>query len=366
MGSLQLQKVLGSGAFGTVYKGTMEEHGNVKTVAIKVMSKEGASNERFLRRLRDEAKLLTLLNTSLIIKVLGSCSIRGLDAVILEYVDGIDMHKLYCSSIHIPMPITAFLGAKIAEGLHMAHTAINPKTNTPLSVIHRDIKPGNIMITREGAVKLCDFGIAKAVFETRESYTSPQEVLGTKDYIAPEYIIQGRITPAADVYAMGLSLLQLLIKGNIGTLQLNQRAHEKRIYNLLRRLPPDFRSISNLLAQMLTWDPQQRPTAYECAQQLYSIAQKNNGPSFQEWSRRWITQIMSQLPPPKDQLQLLGITVPIQETLAIQDQRSAPDSTFSLPPANQVPVAYVYIFSGVLLGVFMFSLIFSVLFSISS
>ena len=160
MSSLQLQKVLGSGAFGTVYKGIIKNNGVQTTVAIKVMSKEGASNERFLRRLRDEATLLTLLNTSLIIKVLGTCSIRGLDAVILEYVDGIDMHKLYCSSVHIPVHITAFLGAKIAEGLHMAHTALNPKTNAPLSVVHRDIKPGNIMITRSGSVKLCDFGIA--------------------------------------------------------------------------------------------------------------------------------------------------------------------------------------------------------------
>lgn len=366
MGSLQLQKVLGSGAFGTVYKGIMEENGAVTTVAIKVMSKEGASNERFLRRLRDEATLLTLLNTSLIIKVLGSCSIRGLDAVILEYVDGIDMHKLYCSSIPIPVHITAYLGAKIAEGLHMAHTAINPNTNAPLSVIHRDIKPGNIMITRDGYVKLCDFGIAKAVFETRESYTSPQEILGTKDYIAPEYIVQGRITPAADVYAMGLSLLQLLIKGSIGTLQLNQRAHEKRIYDLLRKLPPDFQSISKLLAQMLAWDPQQRPAAYECAQRLYEVAQMSHGPSFQEWSQKWITQIMAQLPPPKDKLQLLGITVPIQDQRDFTDSHYRAKKTSVLPQENKIPTVQMYIFAGVLLGIFMFSLIFSALMSISS
>ena len=364
MGSLHLQKVLGSGAFGTVYRGLLEESGVSTTVAVKVMSKEGASSERFLRRLRDEATLLTLLNTSLIIKVLGSCSIRGLDAVLLEFVDGIDMHKLYSSSIHIPLHITAYLGAKIAEGLHMAHTASHPKTNTPLSVIHRDIKPGNIMITRDGLVKLCDFGIAKAVFETRESYTSPQEILGTKDYIAPEYVIQGRITPAADVYAMGLSLLQLLLKGSIGTLKLNQRAHEQRIHGLIRRLPSNFQAISQLLAKMLAWEPQQRPSAQECAVQLYAMSQTKQGESFQEWSQKWITEIMRQAPPPKDALQLLGITVSLdnQHDFTHKQQQPTQPKITAVP----IPAPYLYVGAGVLMGIFFFSLLFSLIFSLSS
>lgn len=364
MGSLHLQKVLGSGAFGTVYKGTLTEEGISTTVAVKVMSKEGASSERFLRRLRDEATLLTLLNTSLIIKVLGSCSIRGLDAVILEYVNGIDMHKLYCSSIHIPLHITAYLGAKIAEGLHMAHTATHPKTHTPLSVIHRDIKPGNIMLTRDGSVKLCDFGIAKAVFETRESYTSPQEILGTKDYIAPEYVIQGRITTAADVYAMGLSLLQLLLKGNIGTLKLNQRAHEQRIHGLLRRLPANVQPISQLLAKMLAWEPQQRPSAQECAQRFYVMSQSDHGPSFQEWSQKWITEIMRQAPPSKDTLQLLNITVTLDN---LRDFTHSHNKPIQIKNAeNPIPASYIFIFTGILVGIFSFSILFSLLFSLSS
>ena len=154
------------------------------------------------------------------------------------------------------------------------------------------------MITRDGYVKLCDFGIAKAVFETRESYTSPQEVLGTKDYIAPEYIIQGRITPAADVYAMGLSLLQLLIRKyrNTTAKPKSTRRNESTTFSA------DYLRIFNrypTFAQMLAWDPQQRPTAHECAKGLYSIAQVHNELSFQQWSQKWITEIMAQLPPQK-------------------------------------------------------------------
>ena len=113
MNQLQLQKVLGTGAFGTVYLGMYQTSQRSRYVAVKVMSKEGASNDEFLRRLRDEAKLLALLNTSLIIKVLGSCQIRGLNAVVLEYVDGIDMYKLLTSNIHLPSGIIAAIGAKV-------------------------------------------------------------------------------------------------------------------------------------------------------------------------------------------------------------------------------------------------------------
>jgi serine/threonine-protein kinase len=365
MSTLQLQKVLGSGAFGTVYLGLLQTGKTSTYVAVKVMSKEGASSDRFLKRLRDEATLLTLLDTSLIIKVLGSCSIRGLDAVILEYVDGVDMHKLYCSSIQVPAHIIAVLGARVAEGLHMAHTAIHPQTKTPLSVIHRDIKPGNIMLTKNGEVKLCDFGIAKAVFETRESYTSPQEILGTKDYIAPEYVIQGRITTAADVYAMGLSLLQLLLKGSIGELKLTQREHEQRIQILIRRLPTQYKTISPVLAQILSWDPSQRPSALQCAQQFQTIAQKIPSISFAQWSQKWISELLKQLPPPKDKLQLLGVTVTLdeQQRFSIRGQETQ-QKEFSAP--DPIPPQYIYIALGVFAGVFSYALIFSFLFSLAS
>ena len=363
MTTLQLNKVLGSGAFGTVYSGILQSPQGEKIVAVKVMSKEGSSSERFIKRLRDEATLLTLLNTSLIIKVLGSCSIRGLDAVILEFVDGVDMHKVYCSSIPIPIHIISQIAAQVAQGLYLAHTAVHPQTNTPLSVIHRDIKPGNIMLTRNGEVKLCDFGIAKAVFETRESYTNPQEILGTKDYIAPEYIIQGRITPAADVYAMGLSILQLLLKGSIGELKLNQRAHEQRIQTLLRKLPSDYQAISQLLAQMLNWTPEQRPNANICAQHFIAIAQNVPSVSLAQWSQKWITEIMRQIPPANDKLQLLGITVSIDEL-----QRFAVSNPENTPKvqkleADPIPTKYIFITTGILLGLFLYALIFSLLFS---
>ena len=359
MNQLQLQKVLGTGAFGTVYLGMYQNSQRSRYVAVKVMSKEGASNDEFLRRLRDEAKLLALLNTSLIIKVLGSCQIRGLNAVVLEYVDGIDMYKLLTSNIHLPSGIIAAIGAKVAEGLHLAHTAKHPVTHAPLSVIHRDIKPGNIMITRSGDIKLCDFGVAKAVFSQRESYTSPQDILGTKNYIAPEYVISGTISPSADVYAMGLSLLQLLIKSGIGEIKFNQKQHENRIHSLLQKLPPELHTMSYLLARILAWDPQQRPTAAQCAKDFQQLAQQLGG-DLSQWSHTWITDIMQTRPEQPDPLRLLGVSVEI-ESLDNFSITPSPQSRVMLPEANPIHPTWISIFLGILVGGFAYSLLFSLI-----
>ena len=360
MSNLQLQKVLGTGAFGTVYLGYFQSsEKNSHQVAVKVMSKEGSSNEDFLRRLRDEAKLLALLNTSMIINVLGSCQIRNLNAVILEYVDGIDMYKLLQSNIHIPPGIIAAIGSHVAEGLHLAHTARHPKTDTPLCVIHRDIKPGNIMITRNGEVKLCDFGIAKAVFAQRESYTSPQDILGTKNYIAPEYVISGTISPAADVYAMGLSILQLLTKRGIGELIFNQRQHEHRIHSLLKNLPPELHTMSQLLARILAWDPHHRPSAQQCAQELQKMSQQLGG-NLSQWSHTWIPTVMQNQPTPPDPLQLLGVRTEIQG-LDHFSITPSPESQVMLPDGDPIHPTWISIFFGILVGGFAYALVFSII-----
>ena len=89
-----------------------------------------------------------------------------------------------------PKAITT-IGAITAGVLHRAHTAVDPRTRLPLNVVHRDIKPANIMITRNGGVKVCDFGVAKARFEGQESHTSPDQILGTLHYMSPEYLRTG-------------------------------------------------------------------------------------------------------------------------------------------------------------------------------
>ena len=362
MQELQFIKTVGAGGFGTVYHALLHSNGQAKDVAVKVMSADKPEIEKFLTRLHDEAKLLSLLEDGAILQFIGQCKIRSYDAVLLEYVNGLDLDKIFRSTIPISPRALAEIAAQVSDGLHTAHTAQHPITKTPLSVIHRDIKPGNIMITHTGRVKICDFGIAKARFEFRESYTNPQEVLGTKAYMAPEYVIRGSITTAADMYALGLSLTQLLIRNSIGNLQLNQHAHEQRIAKLLQQFPPALVPFTPILSRLLDWSPESRPNAVQCNQYFSQLINQLPGAPLSEWAPQYIPIILTQQPKPPDQFHFCGTRVPLsqEETFPVLQPK---ENQTTLIVDNPIPPTYIAIGLGILLGVFGYSILFSIIFA---
>ena len=104
-------------------------------------------------------------------------------------------------------------------------------------MIHRDVKPANIMLTKNGGIKICDFGVARARFQGQESITlDPDLLLGTLNYMAPEYIRTGEISPAADIYGLGLTLLEIATGEKFGRPKLRRKEYEKRLYDLLQKI----------------------------------------------------------------------------------------------------------------------------------
>ena len=311
MRSLVFQRVIGAGSFGVVYLAEfLSDNGFRRPVAVKVMRSADGDAEMFVARIRDEARLLGLLQDDSILKVLDMVRVGGLDAVLMEFVEGVDLDRLCAEGLVPPPRALCELGAAAAGALSRAHLARHPVTQEPLNVIHRDVKPANLMVTRSGGVKLLDFGVARARFDARESRTG-QLVVGTLNYMAPEYIVTGEVSPAADVYGLGLTLWQVAAGEPYGQPKTRKDTHEKRLALRLEQIRGDHAPLASILEHLLLWDPQLRPSAAQAEALLLDAADASAGAGLRSWSRAAVEGLLARRTPPADPLGLLGHTVPI-------------------------------------------------------
>lgn len=310
MRTLTFNHVIGSGSMGTVYRAELRVPGGFRRpCAAKVIRVQGPDREHFVSRMRDEARLLGMLQDEQILGVTELVMVEGLDAVIMEYVEGVDLHQLLRAH-RVPPRALAELGAEIAGTLHRAHTAHHPATDDPLNVIHRDIKPANVMVTVRGSVRLLDFGVARAAFASRESHTQGL-VLGTLNYFPPEILAGEEPTTAVDIYGLGISLWECATGKEWGPPRVQQGRFERRVDQRLGELPSDYSPILPVLRQVLQWDPELRPDGGVVERALLHAADTSVGEGLRTWSREVVPTLLKQREAERPTDELVGRTVEI-------------------------------------------------------
>src|SRR3954468_1051109 len=173
-----------------------------RPVAIKVLFPEFAADRSFVERFRREARSAANLNHPNIVSIYDWGEEEGTYFIVMEYVEGRPLRQVIREDGPIPPQRAAEIGADIAAALSFAH-----KNN----VIHRDVKPGNVLISPNGQVKVTDFGIARAAGNAQEALTQTGAVMGTATYFSPEQA-QGRpIDFRSDVYALGIVLYEMVV-----------------------------------------------------------------------------------------------------------------------------------------------------------
>lgn len=344
MRKLAFIRPLGSGAVGTVYLADMVSgRGFRRQVAVKVLMGDQPGAEQFLTRMRDEARLLGLLNDERILEVSELVRVASRDAVIMEFVEGIDLASIVEGDEVVPARALAEIGAMVAGALHKAHTATHPGSLEPLNVIHRDVKPANIMVTVRGSVKLLDFGVARAHFEARESFTG-QLVLGTLNYMAPEYIVTGEVTPAADIYGLGIALFEAASGKTFGQPRIRRERFETAVEEALESIQQSHGELVPLLASMLEWEPTARPDGAILERQLMAAADELRGNSLRSWAATAIPPRLEGTGSDiKDPIGLAGEEYDIkvggpEQTYAFDAQSRQPIDE-PVPPASQPPPA---------------------------
>ena len=196
-----------------VFKGVAESlQGFRKTVAIKRILPALTKNTKFVTMFLDEARLSLFLQHANIVQVFDIGHADDTYFIVMEFVDGVDLKAIMEWRRRIGRRLTIgqtiYLIMEVCKGLAYAHDLVHPETGERLSIVHRDVSPANVLISRNGEVKLADFGLAKAASQLES--TDPGVVKGKMSYLSPEAARGENVDHRADIFAVGILLYEAL------------------------------------------------------------------------------------------------------------------------------------------------------------
>ena len=212
LGKYRIDGLIAEGGMARIFRAKTEGIGGVeKVVALKCLKDSISADENFVKMMRDEARITVRMTHKNISQVFGFEHVGNTYFMVMEYVDGINLADLcrYLFGLNRVFPVEAavFIAMEICSGLSYAHR-MTDDNGTPLNIVHRDVNPQNVCISKEGEVKLIDFGIAKA--QTISNETQAGTIKGKFNYMSPEQARGERVDQRTDVFALGAILYELL------------------------------------------------------------------------------------------------------------------------------------------------------------
>src|SRR5918997_4856444 len=242
----RLEEQVGSGGMSSVYRAfdpTLERH-----VAIKLMHRDISSDPDQLERFRREARAVAQLNHPHVVTVIDAGEDDGAPYIVFEYVEGETLKDRIRRMGRLPVPEAVAYAIEIGRALACAHAN---------KLVHRDVKPQNVLIDAEGRAKVTDFGIARSL--EAEGLTATGRVLGTTDYVAPEQALGEDVDARSDIYSLGVLLFEM-VTGDVPfkaeTLVGVAMKHvNERIPNVQRRRP----EVSSALAAVIERSTEKKP-----------------------------------------------------------------------------------------------------------
>ncbi|MEZ4383186.1 MAG: serine/threonine-protein kinase [Nannocystaceae bacterium] len=264
LGKYELLHRLGAGGMAELFIArTIAIHGFEKLVALKRVLREHAHNERLIEMLLSEARLAATLHHPNIVQVYDVGEDDGTHFFTMEYIRGKDLRRLiraaHKAGTWLPLEHLINIGIHAAAGLHYAHEQKTPD-GRPLNIVHRDISPSNIIVSYDGAIKIVDFGIAKATTETQVNAMGALK--GKIPYMSPEQCRGEAIDCRSDIFSLGIILWELSLGKRLFT---NKKGLD--LVHHIARTPapkpstfkPDYpKDLEQIVMRALAHDPAQR------------------------------------------------------------------------------------------------------------
>ena len=194
----ELLELVGTGGMSSVYKA----HDQLleRNVALKVLHPHFGDDDEYVERFRREARAVAQLSHPNIVTVIDRGEADGHQFIVFELIEGENLKELVGRTGPLPVRRAAELALAVADGLAFAHEN---------GLVHRDVKPQNVLVNADGEAKVTDFGIARSL-DVERGMTQTGTMLGTSNYLSPEQASGKPVTPATDVYSLGIVLYELL------------------------------------------------------------------------------------------------------------------------------------------------------------
>ena len=261
-GKYRLLELLGVGGMGAVY---LCEHIFMKRlVALKVLPVEKLADPSALLRFYREARAVAALDHPNIVRAYDIDKFEQMHFLVMEYVDGVSIQEVVARHGPLDPYRAANYAAQSAHGLHHAHQ---------LGMVHRDIKPGNLLLERTGFVKILDMGLARFFDQKNDNVTEKFDnncVLGTADYLAPEQAVSNVVDIRADIYALGGTFYFMLTGQSPfpdGTIAAKLLSHQREVPRPVREFRGDVpEDLIAILERMMHKDPEER---YQTPEELH-------------------------------------------------------------------------------------------------
>jgi len=247
----RIEALLGEGGMGKVYKAYDLDVG--RNVALKLVKPELARNPASMERLKQELLLASQISHKHILRIHDLGDVGGLKFISMAYVDGKDLHNLIANEGKLPIPRAITIARQLCQALEAAHNE---------GVVHRDLKPQNVLMDSNGQVFISDFGLAKSLEGPSTMMTNAGEVLGTPRYMSPEQAESKSADNRSDLYSLGLILYEM-VTGDLpfGSDSVMQTMYQRvtqdpKSPQLLNPGVPDY--LAQIILRCLVRDPEQR------------------------------------------------------------------------------------------------------------
>jgi serine/threonine protein kinase len=278
-GRFVIEGKIADGGMAYVYKARRD--GDDRPCVLKLVMPVYASNPDYTRMFADEARISKQLHHPNIVTCLESGEVEGTPYIAFELIEGLDLHTLSAriAPERLPIAVAIGLGVEIARALHYAHR-LTDSDGKLLELVHRDVSPQNVLISKTAEVKLLDFGISRfrdRLFETRVGV-----IKGKLSYMSPEQLEGRAIDARTDIYQLGLVLIEALTGESLPISLVASASQRELVQQMIQRqlagVPEIPADLAQLLTKMSAQDPAERPSsAAEVAAEMLKLLARFEG-----------------------------------------------------------------------------------------